>query len=71
MAPQQDEGDWGETDLDPREQEEALRNLEDPSAGADEPWSPPGRLTRERLRHPPRRCNSCTPLSNFCNLNES
>jgi hypothetical protein len=46
MAPQQHEGDWGETDLDPREQEEARRNLEDPSAGADEPWSPPDRLPR-------------------------
>jgi hypothetical protein len=46
MASQHDEGDWGETDLDPREQEEALRNLEDPSAGADEPWSPPDRLPR-------------------------
>lgn len=41
-----DEGDWGETELDPREQAEAEVNLDDPSAGADEPWSPPDRMPR-------------------------
>lgn len=41
-----DEGDWGESDLDPREQAEADLNLDDPSAGSDEPWSPPDRLPR-------------------------
>jgi hypothetical protein len=46
MASRRNEGDWGETDLDAREQEESERNLEDPSAGADEPWSPPDRLPR-------------------------
>lgn len=46
MARQRNEGDWGETDLDPHEQEESDLNLEDPSAGADEPWSPPDRMPR-------------------------
>jgi len=41
-----DEGDWGERDLDAREREEAELNLDDPSAGDDEPWSPPDRLPR-------------------------
>lgn len=41
-----DEGDWGEQHLDPREQAEAEVNLDDPSAGADEPWSPPDRMPR-------------------------
>jgi len=44
--PRQDEGDWGERDLDPREREEAELHLDDPSAGDDEPWSPPDRLPR-------------------------
>lgn len=39
-------GDWGETELDPREQADAEINLEDPSAGDDEPWSPPDRQPR-------------------------
>ncbi len=48
MTPQrnQDEGDWGETELDPHERADAERNLDDPSAGDDEPWSPPDRLPR-------------------------
>lgn len=46
MARRRNEGDWGETDLDPHEQEESDLNLEDPSAGDDEPWSPPNRLPR-------------------------
>lgn len=41
-----DEGDWGEHELDPHEREEAELNLEDPSAGDDEPWSPPDRQPR-------------------------
>ena len=41
-----DEGDWGESDLDPREREEAERNLLEPSSSADEPWSPPDRQPR-------------------------
>lgn len=41
-----DEGDWGEQHLDPQEQAEAEVNLDDPSAGADEPWSPPDRMPR-------------------------
>lgn len=40
------EGDWGETDLDPREQEEADRTLDDPDSSANEPWSPPDRMPR-------------------------
>jgi hypothetical protein len=42
----QDEGDLGHTELDPQEQAEADVNLDDPSAGADEPWSPPDRMPR-------------------------
>jgi hypothetical protein len=41
-----DGGDWGEQELDPREREQAEVNLEDPSAGDDEPWSPPDRMPR-------------------------
>lgn len=41
-----DEGDWGETELDPRESADAAVNLDDPSAGDDEPWSPPDRMPR-------------------------
>ena len=41
-----DGGDWGEADLDPREREEAERNLDEPSSTADEPWSPPDRQPR-------------------------
>lgn len=40
------EGDWGRTDLDPAEQADAERFLDDPSAGDDEPWSPPDRQPR-------------------------
>ncbi|MGZ5398561.1 MAG: hypothetical protein ACXWDL_05040 [Nocardioides sp.] len=40
------EGDWGHTDLDPREQAEAEVNLDDPTSSADEPWSPPDRQPR-------------------------
>ncbi len=35
------EGDFGETELDPAERAEAKINLDDPSAGDNEPWSPP------------------------------
>jgi hypothetical protein len=41
-----DEGDWGRRDLDPAERAEADRNLDEPSATADEPWSPPDRQPR-------------------------
>jgi len=41
-----DQGDWGASDLDPHERAEAELNLDDPSAGDDEPWSPPDRLPR-------------------------
>ena len=41
-----DGGDWGEQDLDAREREDAEINLDDPSAGDDEPWSPPDRMPR-------------------------
>ena len=41
-----DEDGWGQRDLDPAEQAEADRNLDDPSATADEPWSPPDRQPR-------------------------
>ena len=41
-----DQGDWGESHLDPHEQADAERNLDDPSAGDDEPWSPPDRQPR-------------------------
>jgi hypothetical protein len=40
------EGDWGETELDPAERADAEVNLDDPSAGDDEPWSPPSRMPR-------------------------
>lgn len=40
------QGDWGETELDPQEQGDAELNLDDPSAGDDEPWSPPDRQPR-------------------------
>lgn len=40
------EGDWGRTDLDPAERADAERFLDDPSAGDDEPWSPPDRQPR-------------------------
>ncbi len=40
------EGDWGRTDLDPAEQADAERFLDDPSASDDEPWSPPDRQPR-------------------------
>ena len=40
------EGDWGQRDLDPGEQEEAERNLDEPSSTAEEPWSPPDRMPR-------------------------
>lgn len=40
------EGDWGRTDLDPREQADAERFLDEPSASDDEPWSPPERMPR-------------------------
>ena len=43
---ERDEGDWGETELDPHERADAELNLDDPSAGDDEPWSPPNRLPR-------------------------
>ncbi len=47
MTPRsRDEGDWGETELDPHERADAELNLDDPSAGDDEPWSPPDRLPR-------------------------
>lgn len=41
-----DQGDWGRTDLDPAEQADADRFLDDPSASDDEPWSPPERQPR-------------------------
>ncbi len=40
------EGDWGVTELDAAEQADAEVNLDDPSAGDDEPWSPPDRQPR-------------------------
>lgn len=40
------EGDWGETELDAAERANADLNLDDPSAGDDEPWSPPDRQPR-------------------------
>lgn len=42
----ENEGDFGQSDLDPHEQADAQRFLDDPSAGDDEPWSPPDRLPR-------------------------
>jgi hypothetical protein len=41
-----EQGDFGRNDLDPAEQADAERFLDDPSAGDDEPWSPPERLPR-------------------------
>ena len=41
-----DEGDWGQTELDAHEQADAEINLDDPTAGDDEPWSPPDRQPR-------------------------
>lgn len=41
-----DQGDFGRHELDPAEQADAERFLDDPSAGDDEPWSPPERLPR-------------------------
>ena len=43
---ERDEGDWGETELDAHERADAQVNLDDPSAGDDEPWSPPDRQPR-------------------------
>jgi hypothetical protein len=40
------QGDFGETELDPAEQADADINLGEPSAGDDEPWSPPDRQPR-------------------------
>lgn len=40
------EGDFGQTELDPAEQADAEINLDEPSAGDDEPWSPPDRQPR-------------------------
>lgn len=40
------EGDWGRSDLDPHERADADRFLDDPSAGDNEPWSPPDRMPR-------------------------
>ena len=40
------EGDFGQTELDPAEQADADINLDEPSAGDDEPWSPPDRQPR-------------------------
>lgn len=42
----QGEGDWGQTELDEAERADAAVNLDDPSAGDDEPWSPPDRQPR-------------------------
>lgn len=39
-------GDWGQTDLDPQQRQEAEVNLEDPTATADVSWSPPERRPR-------------------------
>ncbi len=41
-----DQGDFGRNELDDAEQADAERFLDDPSAGDDEPWSPPDRLPR-------------------------
>ncbi len=41
-----DQGDWGRTDLDPAEEADAERFLDDPSSSDDEPWSPPDRQPR-------------------------
>jgi hypothetical protein len=40
------EGDFGQIELDAAERADAEINLDDPSAGDDEPWSPPDRQPR-------------------------
>lgn len=40
------QGDWGQTELDAREQADAEINLDEPSASDNEPWSPPDRQPR-------------------------
>ena len=40
------EGDFGQTDMDAAERTAAEINLDEPSAGDDEPWSPPDRQPR-------------------------
>jgi hypothetical protein len=40
------EGDFGQTELDAAERADAEINLDEPSAGDDEPWSPPDRQPR-------------------------
>lgn len=40
------EGDWGETELDPQERQDAETFLDDPTSGDSEPWSPPDRQPR-------------------------
>lgn len=42
----QSEGDFGQTELDAAERADAEINLDEPSAGDDEPWSPPDRQPR-------------------------
>lgn len=44
--PNQSQGDWGRSDLDPAEQELADLELEDPESASGEPWSPPDRQPR-------------------------
>lgn len=39
-------GDFGERELDPEERRAAETNLDDPTAGDDEPWTPPERQPR-------------------------
>lgn len=40
------QGDFGKVELDPQERQDAELNLDDPSAGDNEPWTPPERLPR-------------------------
>ncbi|NHN56873.1 hypothetical protein G9U51_13935 [Calidifontibacter sp. DB0510] len=40
------EGDFGETELDPQERLDAQINLDDPQDSDDEPWTPPERQPR-------------------------
>lgn len=40
------EGDFGQTELDAAERANAEINLDEPSTGDDEPWSPPDRQPR-------------------------
>ena len=40
------DGDFGQIELDAAERADAEINLDDPSAGDDEPWSPPDRQPR-------------------------